>query len=261
VTPRVTIKELGSVRWSVAREPAFELARSRALWLAVAVLVLFCGLGTVWYDRAADAQLPVDPVGVGVVGVLDGANRCVGTLEQASQALGFSCPKALCAARVLAANCRALPRGMLKTATHGCAESSALQGVSFELSATRRKVCFYAQQKKWDEPQLVGVDAWDDQARYCSGTAARISAGRVRTECIGPIDSTACDLEHPEQSQPQLGGPPRACFLINSCEVCCPDVAPDCSDKPDGYPGYECARPAPDNINPCVCRAGRWSCD
>ena len=105
VTSRVTIKELRSVRWSVAREPAFGLALNRAFWLAVAVLVLFSGLGTVWYDRAADAQLLGDDfVGVGVVGVVDGANRCVRTLEQVSQALGFSCPKALGAAQVLAMN-------------------------------------------------------------------------------------------------------------------------------------------------------------
>ena len=257
----------------MAREAGFELARKGLFWLAVAafaLLVLLSGLGTLWYDRAADAQLPDDAVGVGVIGMVGGAKRCVGTLEQASQALGFSCPKALCAARVLAANCSALPRGTVKTANHGCSGFSSFLSVSFEISATRRKVCYYSdsdsdsdsdsEPKMSQEPLLVGVEAWDGQARYCSGTSARISAGRVQTECIGPIDLTACDLEHPEQSQPQLGGPPLACFIINYCEVCCPEVPPDCSDKPDGYPGYECARPAPDNINPCVCRARRWSC-
>jgi hypothetical protein len=40
---------------------------------------------------------------------------------------------------------------------------------------------------------------------------------------------------------------------------CCPDPAPDCSDEPDGFPGYACTPPT----NPycsCSCQGHVWWC-
>jgi hypothetical protein len=205
------------------------------------------------YGPFADHELPDEPVGVGVVGK---GGSCVGTLAQVADALGFSCPKTICAAQVLASNCQALPGDTLKTTTVGC-----WKGVSFEISPTRRKACYYQSQERRREDQLVSAEVWDDEARFCGGRATHLSAGPI-PECLEPLVTILCDLAHPEQSQLTTGMPPRACFngLLNSCEVCCPDATPDCSHNPDGYPGSECTPAAPHNLWTCDCRAGRWDC-
>lgn len=41
--------------------------------------------------------------------------------------------------------------------------------------------------------------------------------------------------------------------------ACCPEPAPDCSDKPDGYPGYHCV--SRDNqYCSCACQSAKWTC-
>ncbi|HVW24923.1 MAG TPA: hypothetical protein VHC69_06105 [Polyangiaceae bacterium] len=40
---------------------------------------------------------------------------------------------------------------------------------------------------------------------------------------------------------------------------CCPVPPPDCTNKPDGYPGYGCT-PAPRSFCSCTCEGGKWSC-
>jgi hypothetical protein len=40
---------------------------------------------------------------------------------------------------------------------------------------------------------------------------------------------------------------------------CCSKTAPDCSNKPDGYPGYGCT-PSPGSFCACTCERGQWLC-
>lgn len=40
---------------------------------------------------------------------------------------------------------------------------------------------------------------------------------------------------------------------------CCPDPPPDCTNKPNGYPGYPCVDPHNEYCS-CSCGAGSWSC-
>ncbi len=48
-------------------------------------------------------------------------------------------------------------------------------------------------------------------------------------------------------------------FYGGRAEACCPDPAPDCTNEPDGYPGYTCTS----RSNPyceCACQHGQWIC-
>lgn len=53
------------------------------------------------------------------------------------------------------------------------------------------------------------------------------------------------------------------------CAPCCAATPPDCSDKPDGYPGYKCTVAAGSSGGnsisaydcDCDCRSGLWSCE
>lgn len=63
-------------------------------------------------------------------------------------------------------------------------------------------------------------------------------------------------------SAPAPGGRPKDCvdeFNSGTPAPCCPDPPPDCSAKPDGYPGYHCV----DRHNQfcsCKCNLGQWMC-
>jgi hypothetical protein len=41
--------------------------------------------------------------------------------------------------------------------------------------------------------------------------------------------------------------------------VCCPEPAPDCTGKPDGYPGYGCVE-RQNQFCACQCQGGTWTC-
>jgi hypothetical protein len=41
--------------------------------------------------------------------------------------------------------------------------------------------------------------------------------------------------------------------------VCCPEPAPDCTGKPDGYPGYFCVSKE-NQFCSCQCQGGTWTC-
>jgi hypothetical protein len=41
--------------------------------------------------------------------------------------------------------------------------------------------------------------------------------------------------------------------------VCCPEPAPDCQGKPDGYPGYGCVE-RQNQFCSCQCQGGAWIC-
>jgi hypothetical protein len=51
----------------------------------------------------------------------------------------------------------------------------------------------------------------------------------------------------------------RDAFAGGVLRLCCPDPAPDCTDKPDGYPGYECVL-REDQFCSCMCSRGQWWC-
>lgn len=48
-------------------------------------------------------------------------------------------------------------------------------------------------------------------------------------------------------------------FGGNQPARCCPDPPPDCTSKPDGYPGYACV-PPPASFCSCSCQGGMWQC-
>src|SRR6478609_6101064 len=189
------------------------------------------------------------------------AGTCRGTREHVADAWGFTCPFELCDGNALASNCSALPGGALKTTRLDCWNHDILL---FEMSATRRKACYYASTELDGAVLLVGPTVCDDEAHFCDGRATKISAGQ--TEDIDSCDgdqfvSTLRDVAQPEHNQP-IDGPPRACYdrFAHSCEPCCPTPEPECSHKPDGYPGYACT---PDTSGDraycsCQCSGGEW---
>jgi hypothetical protein len=196
-----------------------------------------------------------------------GAPSCGGTLEEVADLWGFSCPKDLCAANVLASDCSALPSGTQKTSytDYGFDDKR----ISFELSPTRRKVCYYSSDEHDGVSLLIAAEAWDDQASFCDGAFAQIRGGQHWPRFADPAFDeqdvrTLCDLAHPEQGQRDDGTPPRACYnrFGHSCEACCPKPVPDCSDKPNGFPGYECTPADPGNASycSCSCNGNTWQC-
>jgi hypothetical protein len=173
----------------------------------------------------------------------------------------------------LASACDALPADVLKTSEAACDGASDATGdgrvraLTFELSATRRKACYY-EQADFEAPSLlVGAQVWEDTQTFCDGTAAEISAGVVpATECFNASSAMLCDLTDPTQSAPvQPDVPARACFngFSATCEPCCGTKDPDCKGKPQGYPGYDCTPPA-ESGQPsfcfCSCDQEQWTC-
>lgn len=63
-------------------------------------------------------------------------------------------------------------------------------------------------------------------------------------------DVVACSPDARECRNAFSGGDPTPC---------CPEGGFDCSDKPNGYPGYGCT-PFDDSFCSCVCREGQQSC-
>jgi len=190
--------------------------------------------------------------------VPDGTSACMGTLSEASDGLGFSCPAEYCVGKAASSFCDALPSGVIKTSTQELV-------LSFEFSPTRRKVCYYRGSSLATPGggKLWGAAAWDDQASFCGGTARHIVGGGAPAAWDSQHETTLCDLADPTQNQANEATPPRACFndYSNSCEVCCPEPQPDCAGKPTGYPGYSCTPSSPGNsFCSCACSAGSWSC-
>ena len=195
-------------------------------------------------------------------------SHCTGKLKEVASAFGFACPDEFCAASLLASDCAALPGNVTKTISEQCHDYADDLSVTFQLSPTQRKVCYYGSATYDSDATLIGAEVWDDAADLCGGKASRILGGHVSKACDTPPGPpvTLCDLYGPEQPKP--GGPPRACFnkLSRSCQPCCAATSPDCSDEPDGYPGYECTpvgSPDPDDTSAwCSCRCDRaeWAC-
>jgi len=193
-----------------------------------------------------------------------GEPSCVGTLAEVGNTWGFSCPREVCDANVLASGCSALPGGTRKTSFTSCFDDQIL---SFEISPTRRKDCYYGSGELDGVSRLIGAAVWDDEARFCNGSSTRIHAGQdgPRTPDDCELVTTLCDLVHPEQGHDQDGSHLHACYnrFGHSCEVCCPATAPDCSDKPQNYPGYSCTPDDPGDASycSCDCQHGEWVCE
>ena len=188
----------------------------------------------------------------------DDTPSCMGTLSEASDGLGFSCPAEYCAGKIASSFCGSLPGGVIN--------SSAQQLVlSFELSPTRRKVCYYRGSGLGTPGggKLSGAATWDDQASFCGGTATHIIGGGAPAASDSQNETTLCDLARPTQDQAADPTAPRACFndFSNSCEPCCPATPPDCTAKPAESASYGCTPSAPGNtFCTCHCGGGSWSC-
>jgi hypothetical protein len=203
-----------------------------------------------------------------------GSPGCAESLTDVSKALGPECPADLCAGAVAASDCAALPNGVLRASQTVCSNGGPsweeLPTLTFELSAARRKSCYYAEQDITGAPVLVGAEAWDDHPSFCGGTASHISVGIAPpTQCEHLYSTTLCDLEDPVNDPPRYpaGTPAPACFNGSSasCEPCCDysNGEPDCTVEPEGYPGFSCTPPeAQGQISYCVCQCSSkvWSC-
>ena len=202
--------------------------------------------------------------------------QCTGKLKNVANAFDFACPREFCEARLLASDCAALPSNVTKTVAEQCGDYADDLSLSFQISPTQLKVCYYGSEPYDAGAMLIGAEVWDEAAEFCDGTTHRIQGGHVRKTCsqdrIWAPAVTLCDLARADQSAPDEDVPPRACFnkFSRSCQPCCAATAPDCRDKPDGYPGYECtpvAPPDPDDRseekNPwcsCRCNDAEWAC-
>lgn len=188
----------------------------------------------------------------------------------------MACPAELCAGTLAASDCAALPSGVIRTSEATCDGSYStpafdrVRTLTFELSATRRKSCYYAMANYDELALLVGAEAWDDHAGFCDGTDSHVGAGAIPSgRCLSQSDATLCDLQNPANDPPLNPDiPARACFNGSSatCEPCCDDANdkhPDCSGKPQGYPGFECTPHMVQNDVSycfCSCDSEQWTC-
>ena len=228
--------------------------------LLVAALLPACGGSALNNGNAPSGGAGNAPSG-GAGGASAGAGGsapnnapCTGTLDEVKAASGETCPDTLCAAGVWASACSSLPADLSSSTASECGD---LRTFTINFSAKRGKACHYAVTRN-AEPSLVGAEAWNDTATFCDGTSQRIDAGALPTNCPEPAPRPLCDGAGGAGAP---GAPPAACFdLFNSvCEPCCPATQPDCSDKPDGYPGYACVSTA-NAFCSCTCGAGMWNC-
>jgi hypothetical protein len=212
-----------------------------------------------------------DAAGIGV----DAGNAgCTDRLVVVSKALDVECPAELCAGTLAALDCAALPSGVIRTSEASCDENEGgfdrVRTLTFELSATRRKSCYYEMANYDALALLVGAEAWDDQASFCGGTDPHESVGVIpTTHCDNPSVATLCDLQNPANDPPVNPDiPARGCFngASSTCEPCCDDANdkhPDCTGKPNGYPGFECTpHMVQGDITYCFCSCDgeQWNC-
>jgi len=197
-----------------------------------------------------------------------GAGACVGSLSEVVAAEWGDCPLLLCDALVAVEDCARVPAGALTQV----AICGTLRSITVDYG-THGKTCYYP----WaGDSKLVGAAAWDDTPRYCDGTSFRIVAGKIAGDCLNRNESaTVCD--HLSSSGGAGGGgglgsggavpnaAPATCqnAFSNSCEPCCPTEAPDCTGKPNGYPGYGhdygCTQ-SPNSYCSCGCLSEQWIC-
>lgn len=189
---------------------------------------------------------------------------CTADLAVVSRMFDFECPAEQCQATVEASNCAALPQGVTKTSNERCRLD--LRSVTFELSPTRRKICYYANADYDTGSFLVGAEVWDDEGKPCGASGDHVAAGRLVGKCDTPQTSSLCDSAEPDQGAagaPEVPSP--ACYnkLGQDCTPCCDPTPPSCAGQPQGYPGFECTSP-PEQGNDfcyCSCDGEQWTCD
>jgi len=202
-----------------------------------------------------------------------GAGACVGSLSEVVAAEWGDCPPLLCDALVAVEDSARVPAGAL-TQVGVC---GMLRSITVDYG-THGKTCYYP--LVGGDSKLVGAAAWDDTPRYCDGTSSRIVAGKIAGDCMNRNESaTVCDYSSSpgDASGGADGGAgfgsggappnvaPTTCqnAFSNSCEPCCPTEPPDCTDKPNGYPGfghdYGCTQ-GPNSFCSCGCVSERWVC-
>jgi len=183
---------------------------------------------------------------------------CNATLQEASNAFGIPCPGGVCAATAWGQTCDALPVSVLNTTESTSVTATKLRTITINISATQGKACHY-EIPYWlnggDGPRLTGAEAWGDTNEFCGGKSKRIAAGTL------PPDGTSSPPRLLCEGGAQSTEPPRGCFgpFFGICGSCCPAEPPDCSGKPDGYPGYTCI-PADNAFAACSCWQGSWEC-
>jgi hypothetical protein len=207
---------------------------------------------------------------------------CTGTLEAVNQAVGTACPTSLCEATAQAKVSCSLSPGVLAATEQRClGQQQKLIALSFDIADGVRKTCVYAWTTQLNpsgvltpgaaaEGPLVGASVTDVSQRFCDDTSTTISAGpSLPGDCASPRSlcnggAISGDAGAPNGDTPEL--PVQVCLnhLSSSCEPCCPATPPDCSDKPDGYPGYSCtpapATPTSASYCSCACNHGAWAC-
>jgi len=83
-----------------------------------------------------------------------------------------------------------------------------------------------------------------------SGGQGTGGTGAEQADAGGGQSGDAGRVCHDLFADPSGASPPVAC---------CPDPEPDCSQEPDGYPGYHCVS-IENEFCSCSCQAGQWSC-
>ncbi len=214
-----------------------------------------------------------------------GSTPCEGTLDEVSRAWGVECPASDCEARAWA-TCEKLPAEVKSSRSKHCTFSRSdlirANEITLDLGNGRGKSCYY------ESNHLVHAAAWGVGPLYCNATSAQITAGApIVCGSGGTIfnlpATTLCDRTSfngaAGASQGGAGGagsgnsagapssPEAKCLnrFADVCQPCCAAQAPDCTDKPDGYPGYDCTPLATtDNIYydycTCSCSGGNWRC-
>jgi len=125
---------------------------------------------------------------------------------------------------------------------------------------THSKECYYAPLGFPRLPTLVGAAAVDDTPTYCGGTSFRIEADTTG-KCDDGTTAPEIVCDGGSDDAPSSDIPPPACFnrFSNTCEPCCPTTEPECTGKPNGYPGYRCTVEN-NSYCSCACASGAWNC-
>ena len=196
-----------------------------------------------------------DPVGAPAPSGACGADECTRSLEEVKAAWSpypaDVCPSTRCGALGTAASCEELPSEALTSARANC---GSMLSFTLNYSKGRGRTCYY------EGNDLVGAEAWGDPNTFCGGTAKRVKAGLVPTNCEADIQVCSMRLGDPFGQRTPYSDATCASFVENGCgQVCCADVNPDCTGKPDGYPGHSCT-PKSSPYCSCACTSEKWSC-
>jgi hypothetical protein len=201
---------------------------------------------------------------------------CTDTLDAVRKSSFGDCPATLCEAQASATSCR--PQTGSSTigscGTCGPSDYSNCYGfVRFDWG-THSKTCYYGGQSpngRYERvTDLIGMMVSDDVPSYCNQTSYTLRGGDVPASCDGNastrIDCAGSGLggnggSGSTNDAGQNAAPAALCYnnFNGTCQPCCSSNKPDCTEKPDGYPGYDCT-PANGGWCSCNCEGGQWLC-